>query len=366
MLLAVGYALIIWRYISGWNDLPDWELSPEYKPNTTVSVIIAARNEAGNIIPCLKSIGNQDYPQHLLEILVIDDHSTDKTASEVLSLNDKRISLLQLQKGTGKKTAISKGIKAATGKLIVTTDADCLCPPNWLRLLASFYEQKGYKMIAAPVAFHREESLLERFQSLDFLGMMSVTGAGIHKQFMHMGNGANLAYEKETFENLNGFEGIDHIASGDDILLMQKLAKDDPNQIGFLKNPQATVLTTAKPTWSAFFNQRLRWATKSRSYQQITVTLILSVVFFFCCNIFLSFLLMFFFGAWGFFIFLFQFFIKTVADYFFLKNSCLYFQRLDLMKIYFPAQFLHIFYIITIGTLGNLVHKYEWKNRRVK
>ncbi len=358
--------LIIWRYISGWNDLPDWELPLGHTPNTVISVIIAARNESGNIIPCLQSVCSQHYPEHLLEILVVDDHSTDETASEVRSLNDQRISLLRLQEGTGKKAAISKGVKIATGKLIVTTDADCLCPPNWLRLLASFYEQKQYRMIAAPVAFHQEKNLLERFQSLDFLGMMSVTGAGIHKQFMHMGNGANLTYEKETFEKLNGFEGIDHIASGDDILLMQKLAKNDPGQIGFLKNPQATVFTMAKPTWISFFSQRLRWATKSRSYQQITVTLILSVVFFFCCNIFLSFFAMFFLGTWGFFIFLFQFLVKTVADYFFLKNSCLYFQRMDLMKIYFPAQFLHIFYIIIIGTLGNLVHQYEWKNRRVR
>ena len=113
-----------------------------------------------------------------------------------------------------------------------------------------------------------ERNLLERFQSLDFCGMMGITGAGIHKKYLLMGNGANLAYEKAVFEEVGGFEGIDHLASGDDILLMQKIAKVYPEQLVFVKNLEAVINTTAQPTWRAFIQQRVRWASKSAQYPQ--------------------------------------------------------------------------------------------------
>ena len=119
--------------------------------------------------------------------------------------------------------AIGTAIAHASGDLIVTTDADCIVPTNWLQLFVSFYEINGLQFIAAPVNFHLEKSLFERFQSLDFLGMMGVTGASIQLGWMNMCNGANLAYSKRAFERVEGFAGIDHLASGDDILLMQKI-----------------------------------------------------------------------------------------------------------------------------------------------
>ena len=121
---------------------------------------------------------------------------------------------------------------------------------------------------------------------------MGVTGAGIYGRFMNMCNGANLAYEKRAFYAVEGFNGIDKIASGDDMLLLQKMAKHFPNQVGFLKNKNATVLTNAKPDLKSFYQQRIRWASKSGNYQELQILFILALVFFFFfCIVFNLFLL---------------------------------------------------------------------------
>ena len=338
-----------------------------------VSVIVPARNEAENILACLQSILLQNYPPELFEIIVIDDHSTDGTGELVKAIASPQIKLLHLADHLEnnaslafKKMGLQLGIQHAKGELLVTTDADCIAQKNWLRFIVSFYEIQQPKFIAAPVNFHQEQSLLERFQSLDFMGLMLITGAGIQSSVFHMSNGANLAYPREVFERVNGYEGIDHLASGDDLLLMHKIAARYPGRIGFLKNFNATVLTQAKPTWKGFLSQRLRWATKSSSYQEKQLTFILAMVFLFCLSIVFSLLATLILGWTALLYFGALFLLKTIADYFFLKRAARFFNRKDLMSSFFLAQWLHILYIVIIGILGNLVKKYEWKGRKVR
>ncbi|MEM6963551.1 MAG: glycosyltransferase [Bacteroidota bacterium] len=372
--LSLAYVLIILRYLEGWKALPDWEIPFDFSPSTKVSILIPARNEAANIQRCMQSILSQNYPIHLFEIILIDDHSEDDTVTLVKKMNAKNIQILYLKDYVAdrssltafKKKALEIGIKKSIGELIVTTDADCVVPKNWLGYLVSFYEKKAVKFIAAPVNFYEEHSLFERFQSLDFMGMMCITGAGIHRRFMNMCNGANLAYEKKAFYAINGFEGINQIASGDDMLLMQKMSKQFPNQIGFLKNKKATVLTRAVPDLKSFVAQRIRWGSKSGNYQEFQIIIILGFVFLFCVNILLNFLLLPFFFSTLIWIFFFQLFTKTIIDYFFLKSMSDFFERKDLMNVFFPSQILHIIYIAVIGFLSNLKKEYHWKGRKVR
>ncbi len=367
--LAGVYVFIILKYLRGWKELPSWEIPPDFQPKTAISIIVPARNEAENILPCLRSISNQNYPDHLFEVIVVDDHSTDMTFDLAQSFAQKfphfKIVRLPDFSKKGKKQAIATGIELAKGELVATTDADCILPKDWLMLLASFYEKKQPRFIAAPVNFHQEKNLLERFQSLDFLGMMCITGAGIQLGWMNMCNGANLAYPKAIFQEVNGFENIDRLASGDDMFLMQKIAKRYPGSIAFLKNKEATVLTKAMPDWPSFISQRIRWASKSTSYSEWQVTLILAAVFFFCLFIVANLALALCWGWEAILLFAILFFIKTWVDYVFLGKMARYFGRPDLMKSYLSSQFLHIIYIVLVGILGNVVKKYQWKGRRV-
>ena len=374
--LALGYVLIISIYTYGWKKLSVWKAPAEYFPSVKCTVIIPARNEASNLPECLESVLNQNYPAALTQVLIIDDHSEDDTLHiarryasryehlKVLALKDHLPEGKQIN--SFKKAAIDLGVSKADGALIVTTDADCVLPPDWLRLMCSFYEEKRPAFIAAPVGFHRERSLFERFQSLDFFGMMCGTAAGIHLGIKNMANGANMAYAKTAYEAVNGFEGIDHLATGDDILLMQKIAKACPGKTAFLKNEKATALTKAKPTVAEFLSQRIRWASKSTDYKEWLVTFILGWVFLYCLFILLTPFFLPLAGTKALALFVVLLAVKTVTDYFYLAMMAKFFQRKELMKSYLPAQLIHILYIVTVGILGNVAQHYNWKGRTVR
>ncbi len=378
--LSFFYIFIQTIYTQGWKALKKWEIPNNFIPKTTISILIPARNEAENIEKCLQSILRQNYPPTLFEILVLDDFSDDETPNIVENIrhhnsnnHTQQVRLIKMSDNISpnetqsfKKKAIEIGINKATGELIITTDADCIAQANWLQYISSLYEAKQPKFIAAPVNFHHEQNDFERFQSLDFIGMMGITGAGIHTQIMRMCNGANLAYPKATFEAVGGFQGIDQHASGDDMMLMQKIARVYPDEIVYLKNQAATIFTTAKPTLKSFINQRVRWSTKSKNYEEKQVTFILVGIWLFCISIPFSFLSFLFFGKIMLAVGGTQFLLKNIADYRLLKNTSTFFHRQDLMKTFWKSSFYHLIYIIFVGFLGGVMKEYEWKGRRTK
>ncbi|MBK8952492.1 MAG: glycosyltransferase [Chitinophagaceae bacterium] len=260
------YARLIVYYTRAWKMIALYKTNST-NPTTTISVIIPARNEEANIGALLQSLQQQNYPQHLFEVIVVNDHSTDNTAEIVRQFSP--VKLLQLKEediNSYKKKAVETGIAAATGTLIVCTDADCVVPPGWLSAIASFKEENGSVFIAAPVVINNNSSVVQVFQAMDFMVLQGITGAAVSNNQLSMCNGANLAYEREAFYKVKGFEGIDAIASGDDMLLMHKMAKQYPGKVHYLKSTEAIVSTAAVPTWKAFFNQRIRWASKAGKY----------------------------------------------------------------------------------------------------
>ena len=373
--LSIFYIVIQTIYTEGWKALPTWTIPPDFLPKTKISVLIPARNEADNIENCIDSIRKQNYPSSLFEIIVIDDFSQDETAELVrnyIKNGHNNIQLIQLAHHISpdeiqsfKKKSIEIGIRHAKGELMVTTDADCITQPDWLRLIASLYQTKKPKFIAAPVNFYQEKNSFERFQSLDFIGMMGITGAGIHTKIMSMCNGANLAYPKAIFTEMKGFQDIDKHASGDDMMLMQKITKVYPDKIEFLKNPNATTFTKTQETLTSFINQRVRWSTKSKGYEERQMTLILFGVWLFSLNIFISLLLSLFVGTFTLFLGAGQFLLKMIVDYRLLKTTSAYFSRSDLMQTFVKSSIYHLIYIVVVGFLGGVVKKYDWKGRKV-
>src|SRR6185312_10187401 len=262
------YAVLIFFYQQRWAAIPYFvpgreELAPR------ISVLIPARNEEAGILDCLRSLARQTYPKDRFEVIVLDDHSTDDTAAVVenfmatgaqgLVLRCLRIAEVPLPAGLTayKKFAIETGVGAASGELVVTTDADCFFDPQWLSTLAAFFSEKGAKFIAAPVRIESTRSLLGIFQTLDFITLQGITGAAVHSNFHSMCNGANLAYAREAFYEVGGFKGIDHIPSGDDMLLMHKIYLRYPGKVFFLRNSHAIVSTTPMTRWKGFINQRV-------------------------------------------------------------------------------------------------------------
>lgn len=377
--LSFSYFTLQLCYVWNWNTLPLWKNPKEKLTTTHISVVISARNEAENIVRCLQSIATQNYPTALFEIILIDDHSEDETLARAKELQISNLRTLRLQDylltsekiNAYKKKAIEVGIDQAVGKLIVCTDADCRVGKEWLRQIALCYEKTNAKMIVGPVLFEDEQSLFQRFQSLDFLGMMAITGAGINGRFLYMCNGANLAYPKAVFEELEGFKGIDTLASGDDVLFLQKVAMHYPKDIRYLKANEAVVFTTPMRTLRSFIRQRVRWASKSGSYSTRLLSgwgtqLQLALVWLFSLSIVSSFLLIPFWGLNIFWLWFIQFIMKGYADYWLLSSAAKFFKRPDLMRVFVPSLFLHCWYIVWVGFLGMLPKRYIWKGRGVK
>jgi cellulose synthase/poly-beta-1,6-N-acetylglucosamine synthase-like glycosyltransferase len=371
MLLLTGYSILIIWYRQAWLSLPESNNNVGKKRtyNTKVSIVVPARNEANNIQALFKSLLRQNYPTHLLEILLIDDASeddTNKIASDY-SAQHSHIKVLTLNPDTTskahKKRAIEKGIEMATGSLIVATDADCTHSPTWVETLVSSFEEQQKVFIAAPVMYYTKPTFLSIFQTLDFLSLQGITGASVHRNFHTMCNGANIAYSRQAFYDVKGFEGIDNLPTGDDMLLMHKIYVKNRDKIVWLKNREALVTTDAAPSWKAFFQQRIRWASKAAFYDDKRIFYVLLLVYF--LNVALLILgISAFFNSQNLLFFLASIVVKTVVELWFMYPVSLFFQKQKWLWFFPLFQPVHILYTVIAGWLGKF-GKYEWKGREI-
>jgi cellulose synthase/poly-beta-1,6-N-acetylglucosamine synthase-like glycosyltransferase len=384
ILLAIFclYVLLILYYWKSWISIPGFQpQTKNYKPQTRISVIISARNEEENIGVCLDSVCSQSYPKELFEVLVVDDHSTDNTATIVNNYADKNVKLISLKNfipageiNSYKKKAIEIAIAQSTGELIVTTDADCFAKENWLQTIAAFYEQYDPAFIAAPVAINCSNKFIELFQSLDFMTLQGITGASVYKKIHSMCNGANLAYTKKAFEEVGGFTGIDTIASGDDMLLMHKIYKLYPDKVMFVKSKEAIVQTAPVHAVKDFFNQRIRWASKADKYDDKRIFVVLLLVY--AVNVLLLVLpVIAVFNNAQYSIFNIQYSlidvwllllsVKTITELIFLYPVSKFFGKQSMLWLFPLMQPFHIIYTVIAGWLGKF-GSYSWKERKVK
>lgn len=367
--LTLIYALVVGTFIRGWAKIIPYKRNDTIA-KTRVSILIAARNEEDKIGKTLDDLLAQDYNKNLVEIIVIDDHSTDKTSQIISSYASEDIKLIQLKEANAlnsyKKKAIQTAIGAATGTLIITTDADCRMRPNWLKTMVNYYETNNYKMISGPVAYFEEKSFFERIQTLEFSYLIGLGASTIGNNNPSTCNGANLAYERAAFFEVGGFTGIDDLASGDDELLLHKMAAIYDGKIGFLKNRDAVVYTHAKPTLSEFIQQRKRWASKSTRYKDKLVIVLGISIWLFNLSIIVNALLALIFpsgeNVW---FLLFQLICKIGIELVFLNSVTSFFKRKQLLVLLPIMNILHVIYFVYIGIAGNF-GKYNWKDRMVK
>jgi cellulose synthase/poly-beta-1,6-N-acetylglucosamine synthase-like glycosyltransferase len=368
-ILLLVYALLIFYYHRAWDQIASPAESTTAADSTIkVSVIIPARNEAALIVNCLDSLHAQSYPKEFTEIIVVNDFSTDETAFLVMEhpLGCMLINLSDHISGfinSYKKKAIETGIAHSSGELIICTDADCTMGVDWIRILVDAYEKENLQFIAAPVKIISNNSWLSIFQILDFISLQGITGASVYKDLYPMCNGANLAYKRKAYNEVGGFSDIDHIASGDDMLLMKKIQAKYPDKIHYVKDPAAIVSTVAAENIKAFLNQRIRWASKISHYKHPSTFITLALVYLVNACLLILFICCFFYGHWRWLLILVAF--KTISEYFFVSKVAGFFQQQSLMK-YFPlCQPFHILYTVIAGSFGSF-GKYEWKNRKVK
>ena len=260
-----------------WVKIKERTQSTENKSTLKFSVLIPVRNEESNIVDLLRDLENQDYQKHLYEVLVIDDHSEDKTADLVESFMGNTTMNLQLLKmndadGAGKKGAITKGISRAKNDFILATDGDCSLPKTWIRSYADIYvAQDAPLMVTGPVRMETE-SLLTGLQCMEFSALIGYGAVSLSIEKPGTCNGANISYKKSAFLAVDGYKGNERIPSGDDEFLMLKIFRVFNKQVRFNKDTRALVTTPPKKTGKALVNQRIRWSSKWKFHKSIFIT----------------------------------------------------------------------------------------------
>ena len=367
-LLNFIYFIYIIIHIITWNAIPSSVLNDTSAAKTKISVIIPARNEEATISKCIDAIAAQTYPSNLIEIIVIDDHSTDKTKEMAeKALSGIKISSKIISNGQnlhGKKSAITEAVRNALGELLIITDADCQSGIKWLSTIESEYRKSGAFMLCGPVQIKHETGFLAQFQSLELCGLSLLSGGGIQAGIPLLCNGANMAYTRKLFEDVEGFKGIDYNPTGDDILLMFKVNRKYPGKIVYLKSKDAIVTTLAQKSLKDFMSQRIRWASKGLSSKNIGNSLVSILVF---GSNFLSIVAIFLLiiRAELFPVLILGIVLKITADFLLLLFGSDFFDKKKLLWIFPFAEIVTMAYISWVGIVANFA-SYKWKDRQYK
>ena len=359
-IITTLYCLAIVALIYGFKKVNSNEFTG-LEPKTKFSIIVPFRNEAENLPILLNSFSKLNYPNDLFEVFLVDDDS-----KEVFSVQAKLVFSVEIIKNvrvsnSPKKDAISTAMQFAKNEWIITTDADCVVNENWLTVLDNFIQENTVLMIAGAVTYDCDTSFLHHFQQLDLASLQGATigSFGLGKGFMC--NGANFAYTKAFFKELNGFEGNDSIASGDDVFLLQKAIAQFSKKVYFLKSGNNIVTTKPMNDWNTLFYQRVRWASKTGSYQSsfgkgLGLIVLGGNMGFLCIIYYLLF--------WDGNLYVMASLLsaKLIVDFF------LIYKTNDFLKskthYYLISSLLYPFFSVSVA-LYSLVGGYEWKGRRL-
>ena len=325
-----------------------------------VSIIVAFRNEESNLNILIKGLLNQNYKGNF-EIVLVNDHSDDNYLKEITKFSDNPIHLFNLPDTLkGKKNAIRYAVSKAKGEILAFTDADCEVNENWLSIMLAEMEYVHYKMICGPVEFLKTKSIFSSLFQLEFLSLTGSGAAGFFINRAFMCNGANYAVYKDVM-----LEALEHVndkySSGDDVFLLHYLSKKQ--KVGFIKSYDAIIATRAPHSITEFFNQRIRWASKTSGYRNPFAVFIALICF-------LSSLIILINGIGSVFnadifrIFMIIFIMKFIAELLFMIPVCGFYKKQHLLIGILALSVFHPIYVVVTAFLS-LIYKPKWKGRKI-
>ena len=356
LILVSGYFIISALLVIGVKKTYP-QLSEEHLPN--VSIVVAVRNEENNILSCLESLNKLIYPEGKLEIIIVDDASTDGTSEKITSFVKNKYSFRTIRIGDnqsgklkGKVRAMSEGIKISTGEIILTTDADCVVNPLWAKTIASYYVTNvgvvnGFTSQNTTGAF-------SGMQAIDFIYLLFIAAGAINLEKPVSCIGNNMSFRKKAYEETEGFEKLSFSVT-EDFLLLNSINKLKKYRLIYPLNKDSLVISKPASSLKELFNQKKRWAVGGIDTPPFGIALMLWA---FLNNLFLLLTPFFFSAVW-----LYLVLFKITIDFFVVLPIH---QRLGLQKNlkYFPV--FKIYYIIYVLVLPFAVlfnKRVKWKDR---
>lgn len=261
MILVSGYFIISATLIVGAKkNFP--QLTEDKLP--IVSVIVAARNEEENILSCLGSLTQLNYPVGKLEVIIVDDSSTDSTLKLASNFiyGKKHFRIIYLQENEqsvlkGKVRAMVEGIKLATGEIILTTDADCVVNPLWAKTIASYYTDDV--SVVNGFTSQNVNGVFSGMQAIDFIYLLFISSGTINlgKPVSCIGN--NMSFRKKAYDEVGGFENLPFSVT-EDFLLLNSIHKLKKYKAIYPLNKDSVVISKPAANLFELFRQKKRWA----------------------------------------------------------------------------------------------------------
>ena len=325
----------------------------------TVSILVAARNEENNILSCLESLDNLEYPENKLEIIIVDDASADNTLNIVSDFihGKQKFRVIYLQpnedaKLKGKVRAMAAGIKIATGEIILTTDADCVVNPIWAKTIASYYIE-GVGVVNGFTS-QTASNVFSGMQAIDFIYLLFIASGTINlgKPVSCIGN--NMSFRKKAYEETGGFENLPFSVT-EDFLLLNSIQKLGKYRVIYPFNKDSLVISEPASSLKELFNQKKRWAVGGIDTPPLGLGLML---WSFLTNLFLLLTPFFFSAVW-----LYLLIFKVSIDLFVLLPVH---QRLGLqknLKYFLVFEIYYIIYVLLLPFVVLFNKKVKWKDR---
>lgn len=362
--VSLIYALVLSRFVRGLRALAAQPMADPAKW-PSISVVMPARNEAEVLMRTVNSLLAQDYCGRW-EVIIVDDRSTDGTPAILreLAATTARIKVITITDpapASPKKNALASGIRAASGDVIVTTDADCVYEPRWLHGMIR-YMAEDVGVVAGITVFALPDSAVptwQKIQWLDFLVQQimaaGAAGAGVPSSC----NGSNLAFRRNVYDQISGYGKTALLVSGDDVLFAQRVAKLTAWRTAFAISPETIVRSLPVYTIRDVFHQRIRWASKGLAYRRSMLVFLFGIYLYYAALAAAPFLFLFhaphLLSALAAVIAL-----KTACDYRTVGIGCRTFGQTGLLPYFIPFAFLHTVLTPIFGVAGLLI-PYRWK-----
>ncbi|MBE2245716.1 MAG: glycosyltransferase [Candidatus Competibacteraceae bacterium] len=361
LIYGLLYLLFVAFLILGWQRMLRRQVVPDTRIPLRVSIIIPCRNEEKNIAFLLHRLTQVDDWQNQYEIICINDHSDDNTWDVIKSFNG--VICLELENEEGKKAAITLGVYHASGDIVVVTDADCIPGKEWIHgLCASFYDSHIY-FVCGWVNMIKSSTLLSGIFSLEFSTLAASSAALCGNHHPVLCNGASMAFRRSAFFHVNGYVD-DRMVSGDDVFLLHKIkAAYGNDSIMYVVSPAYAVHTTSPDSFSAFWQQRLRWAGKARAYIDLDARWLSFIVFAFNAFLWIALLGSVLQGEW--LMFVIAWVIKAIADFAFVFLYTGYTQQRKLLRYILPLSLVYWIYVPCVASLSVFSGHILWKGRRI-
>jgi cellulose synthase/poly-beta-1,6-N-acetylglucosamine synthase-like glycosyltransferase len=365
--LAGFYLVILWWLGLGLRRLKNLSLD-QSNALPTVSLIVCARNEEHRLPRLLQALAKQEYPIGKLEICLVDDRSSDRTGEIIKKFAALRSNVIPLRIDdtvpdfAPKKRAIDTAIRQTISEIILLTDADSTPGPRWVQEMAAAFAP-DIVMVCGYSPYVPRDSFWQKILALEYFSHAAVAAGGIGAGRPLTCTGSNMAYHREAYLRIGGFDGTAQWISGDDDLLLHKMHRAGIGKISYIAHPAAYAPVRPPRSWSEFKSQRTRYASKSLHYEP-ALTLALMLVYLlnlFICAGLLSAVL----GWWKFFVAaLVIVALKAAVEYLYLRNAAKIFSEQDILPVFWLAAVLHPFYIVYFAARGQFA-KFSWRGEQL-